>query len=239
LYGKIKCCQANRFTVLSVICLFNYLEMTAEYKKLDNPAWYALSETHACFAKGTDELKRYDPDVVLFAGFCSENENVFDALDQVINLQDSFFLFDRFPALPKNYTIETVIECLQMVCNAPVPADITADIVLLNETNTDAMFSLVSEVFPGYYLRHTRRIGDYYGIFQDGKLAAMAGERLCMERFTEVSAVVTHPSYTGRKYAQQLVTQLTNKNMQAGTISFLHTGANNERGIKIYELPGY
>jgi len=31
----------------------------------------------------------------------------------------------------------------------------------------------------------------------------------------------------------------SNKNLEAGNIPFLHTGTNNERAIKIYELLGY
>ena len=60
-----------------------------------------------------------------------------------------------------------------------------------------------------------------------------------MDGLTEISAVVTHPGHTGKKYAQQLVTHLDNKNLQYGFIPFLHTGSNNERAIKIYELLGY
>ena len=213
--------------------------MPANYKKLDNPAWYALTETHAGFAMGTVELKRYHPEIVLFAGFSSTKKNILDELDQVVNVGESFFLFEPFPALPVNYSVETVVECLQMVCDKPVPAAITEDIIKLDETNTDEMFSLVSKVFPGYYLPHTRRMGEYVGIFDDGRLLAMAGERLSMDGFTEVSAVVTHPAYTGRRYAQQLISHLNNKHRQAGIIPFLHTGANNERAIKIYELLGY
>ena len=43
--------------------------MPVNYSKLDNPAWHALTETHANFALGNDTIKRYDPTVVLFAGY--------------------------------------------------------------------------------------------------------------------------------------------------------------------------
>ncbi|MBL0358047.1 MAG: GNAT family N-acetyltransferase [Chitinophagaceae bacterium] len=188
---------------------------------------------------GTPELKRYQPEIVLFAGFDPSGKNITGQLNEVISIGDSFFLFDRFPVLPNNYTIESVVECLQMVCEVPVPASITEEIILLNETHAESMFALVSEVFPGYYLPGTRLLGNYYGIFRDGQLAAIAGERLCMEGLTEISAVVTHPAYSGRRYAQQLVSLLSQQNRQAGIMPFLHTGSNNERAIAIYELLGY
>ncbi len=213
--------------------------MSVEYKKLDNPAWHALTETHAGFALGTGELKRYDPAVVLFAGFNLEARNITRQFDEVLEPGESFFLFDELPALPANYKIETVVECVQMVCERPVPVPITETIRPLDKIHWEEMYALVSEVFPGYYLPGTAVMGDYVGIFVNEKLVAMAGERLCMDGLTEISAVVTHPEYSGRKYAQQLVTHLNDKNVQAGIIPFLHTGSKNERAITIYKLLGY
>ena len=213
--------------------------MAVDYNKLDNPAWYALNEMHSHFSSGTHNFKRYNPEIVLFAGFDIDNEDAFKQLDEVVGINESVFLFDKFPSLPANYSIDAFVECLQMVCPVPLPVEISEDIVLLNEENTTEMFSLVSTVFPGYYLLHTNRMGNYFGIFKENKLVAMAGERLCMNGFTEVSAVVTNPAYTGRRYAQQLMTHIHKTHVAENVISFLHTGSNNERAIKIYELLGY
>lgn len=213
--------------------------MPANYKKLDNPAWYALTERHANFAQGTAEFRRYDPGIVLFSGFERGTNNIAEQFDEVIGVGESFFLFDDYPALPPDYEVEKIVQCLQMVCEKPVAIDITENIVLLNESNYEEMYQLVSEVFPGYYLPGTPVMGDYYGIFKEGKIVAIAGERLCMDGLSEISAVVTHPNHTGRKYAQQLCTYLADKNLQSGITPFLHTGHKNERAIKIYELLGY
>ncbi len=213
--------------------------MPDQYKKLDNPAWHALTETHAKFAEGTGELKRYDPGIVLFSGYNLAAKNITAQFDQIYKPGESFFLFDEFPALPANYQIETVVQCMQMVCENPVAQKITEELVPLERKHWDEMYELVSTVFPGYYLPGTPVMGDYFGIFKEGKLVAIAGERLSMDSLTEISAVVTHPDYQGRKYAQQLVSYLDHKNLQAGDIPFLHTGHKNERAIKIYELLGY
>lgn len=213
--------------------------MPDQYKKLDNPAWHALTETHACFAVGTAKLKRYDPAIVLFSGYDLQVQNITEQFDEVYKPGDSFFLFDECPVLPANYQIETVVQCMQMVCKKPLPQKNKENLVLLERKHWDEMYELVSTVFPGYYLPGTPEMGDYFGIFNEGKLVAIAGERLTMHGLTEISAVVTHPNYQGRGYAQQLVTHLDHKNLQAGNIPFLHTGYKNERAIKIYELLGY
>ena len=52
--------------------------MFDSHQKLDNPAWDALNETHACFSIGNDEVKRYNPDIVAFAAYRSNAKNVFE-----------------------------------------------------------------------------------------------------------------------------------------------------------------
>jgi len=67
----------------------------------------------------------------------------------------------------------------------------------------------------------------------------MAGERLCIDGFTEISAVCTHPSFTGRGFAMQLIAHVTNKNINEVSLPFLHFVSSNSRAGKIYELLGY
>ena len=50
-------------------------------------------------------------------------------------------------------------------------------------------------------------MGQYLGIFDGDRLVAMAGERMTLAGFVEVSAVCTHPDYRGRGYAKQLVSR--------------------------------
>ncbi len=53
--------------------------------------------------------------------------------------------------------------------------------------------------------RRTRVMGRYLGIREDGRLLAMAGERLRLGAATEISAVCTDPSARGRGLATTLV----------------------------------
>jgi predicted GNAT family acetyltransferase len=78
-------------------------------------------------------------------------------------------------------------------------------------------------------------MGAYYGIRVEGKLAAMAGERLCMTGYREISGVCTHPAHTGRGYARTLMTRLMQDHAAAGVKSFLHVGKANAHAIAIYE----
>ena len=56
-----------------------------------------------------------------------------------------------------------------------------------------------------------------------------------MNEYTEISAVVTHPDYTGRGYAKQLVSYSCNKIFNAGKIPYLHVANTNMGAIRLYE----
>lgn len=212
---------------------------TAKFNKLDNPAWYSLTETHKHFASGNEEIKRYPGNIAPFVAFHSDKKDILNQLDLWMNIGESFFLIGDLPTLPRNYTIENSLACTQMVCTEKISITNTAKIEKLGAADDEQMIGLINRVLPGYYKPDTRLMGDYFGIKHNGELIAMTGERMCMDGLTEISAVVTHPDFTGRGYAQQLVAHTSNKNLAAGIIPFLHTGETNERAIKIYSHLGY
>src|SRR5206468_921875 len=88
---------------------------------------------------------------------------------------------------------------------------------------------------PGYYNTGTRLLGSYLGIRQEGRLVAMAGERMRLPGFSELSAICTLAGYTGRGYAQQLIAQLCHLHTKNNIVSFLHVALTNQRAIALYE----
>ncbi len=208
--------------------------------KLDNPAWYALAEIHQPFAIGSFSLKRYQKNIVSFFAYDQAEENALSELDGFTDVGDPFFIIGNLSPLPSNYHIESRLSCAQMICfklaNLPTA---TADIKLVEPNEEQQMLALINQVQPGYFLPGTRLMGDYYGIRQTGSLVAMTGERMRMHGLTEISAVVTHPDFTGRQYAQQLVAHISNKNIDAGITPFLHVAESNERAIGIYQWLGF
>lgn len=214
--------------------------MIIDYYKLNNPAWYALTEKHHSFAVGTNDVKKYQQYVAPWLAYNSSKENIINEIDPFVETAESCYVFDVLPALPLNYIHETTVHCLQMICEQPVSNNFkTAAIEKIEDSSADELEALINLVQPGYYSPGTKLMGEYYGIRQDGKLVAAAGERICLAEFTEVSGVVTHPEFTGKKYAQQLVSYVANKNFNAGLIPYLHVAETNERAIKLYEYLGF
>jgi GNAT superfamily N-acetyltransferase len=219
---------------------------TDNYYKLDNPAWYSLTETHRHFATGNDMVKRYPETIAPFAALHPDIKDIRAGLDQCIPANGSFFLIGDIHDLNLNepfaapgYILESRLDCVQMISIEKIDSSITDVIEELGETDDDEMIALVNRVQPGYYNPGTRLMGDYYGIRVNGVLISMAGERMRMNGLTEISAVVTDPGFTGRGYAQQLVTHVANKNRAAAATPFLHVAATNERAIRLYEHLGF
>jgi predicted GNAT family acetyltransferase len=94
-------------------------------------------------------------------------------------------------------------------------------------------------VQPGYFKSRTFELGAYFGIYENDRLVAAAGERMKMDGYTEVSAVVTHPEHTGKGYAKKLVSYTTARIFAEGRIPYLHVAQTNTAAIYLYEKLGF
>ncbi|MBW7839772.1 MAG: GNAT family N-acetyltransferase [Chitinophagaceae bacterium] len=207
--------------------------------KLDNPAWYALTETHHKFAADYQGIKFYQQDYCVFGGF-TEVAQTAKAIDTYASLTDDFYIIGQMPRFSDRVQIVQELICDQMVLRAPMTPKDTAHIVALNsESSQQDLFSLVNLVQPGYFRKKTALLGDYYGIYADGILVSAAGERMKMNEFTEISAIVTHPSYTGRGFASQLTAFVGNKIFAEDKTPFLHVAETNLKAIRLYEKLGF
>src|SRR5262249_1306565 len=109
----------------------------------------------------------------------------------------------------------------------------------LTAADVPEMISLTRLTQPGPFGERTREMGDYFGIRVNGKLAAMAGERLKVPGFTEISAVCTHPDFLGRGYARGLMGILMQRIGARGETPFLHVRKTNARAVELYERLGF
>jgi len=212
---------------------------------LDNPAWEALNSLHAHFAYGTNEAKRYRHDVLPFTACRNGDKGSMITLDDFIARDESFYIIgDRLPVLPASWLVEYELPCAQMVLKDAGVAQTavkgnSAVIEALDGNNANEMFDLINTVQPGYYKTGTRLLGSYLGIRQEGRLVAMAGERMRLPGFSELSAICTLPNYTGRGYAQQLIAALCQLHEKNDIVSFLHVALTNQRAIGLYEHMGF
>ncbi|MDQ3005167.1 MAG: GNAT family N-acetyltransferase [Chloroflexota bacterium] len=67
----------------------------------------------------------------------------------------------------------------------------------------------------------------------------MAGERLYLTGFCEISAVCTHPDYRGRGYAGALTTMVAETILERQENPFLHVALGNEGVLRLYMKLGF
>jgi ribosomal protein S18 acetylase RimI-like enzyme len=212
--------------------------MVVGENKLDNPVWYSISETHKDFGIDCGTIKFYHPDYCPFGGFIVLDD-IGNSISEYAKLTDNFFIIGQKPNVPDNLKLKNELVCLQMIIRAKINAAIEDQIVKLKEEHLADLLGLVKMVYPDYFKKKTFSLGDYYGIYKNNQLVAVAGERMQMDQYIEVSAVITHPEHTGKGYAKQLVTHVVNAIFEQNKTPFLHVAESNIGAIRLYEKLGF
>lgn len=206
--------------------------------KLDNPLWFSLVETHRDKCIDYNGVKCYHPGFCPFGAFRKIEHTTF-ALDQYVQITNNFYIVGNQPQSGPSIILKKELVCNQMILESKIEFNIIESIIELTPKQYPELFDLVNLVQPGYFKNKTAELGHYYGIYKHDKLLEVTGERMKMNDYTEVSAVVTHPDHTGNGYAKQLLTHATNKIFESEQIPYLHVASTNIHAIKIYENLGF
>jgi GNAT superfamily N-acetyltransferase len=220
----------------------------------ENPVWNALHSVHSGLAVGDRTAVAYPADVAPFAALADTRHSDLVPLEPLIAPGDHVYIIGAEPQPTKNLRVGPVVPCLQMFLNVSPTVASSSDSPaslwpqscenippILRMTPADApdMVALTDLAFPGFFRPRTYAMGTYYGVRLDGQLVAMAGERLAVDEYRELSAVCTHPNHVGRGYARRLMHRLIRDHAEAGLKSYLHVRTNNSRAIPIYERMGF
>ncbi len=211
---------------------------------LTNPFWFALRSEHARFAIGRDSVLRYPADVIPFAGLEHGSAEQLRALGALLGPEERIFVTGN-----KVPQVDDLIEVgelpgLQLHFtgarnDSQIPQLPGTQIRSLGPQDAAAMVSLTDLAFPGFFRQRTYQLGMYLGLFRDGDLVAMAGERIAIPGMREISAVCTHPAHTGNGFATTLIEHLLRFHAERGLRSFLHVAEQNERAVRLYEHLGF
>lgn len=127
-----------------------------------------------------------------------------------------------------------------MVWEESIPeTDEFADAVRLGVEHSAQALELAQLTNPGPFGPRTIELGDYFGWFEDGRLVAMAGERMYAGRLREVSGICTHPDFRGRGLARRLTLKLIRREMLRGETPFLHVMGDNPAARQLYYKMGF
>lgn len=207
--------------------------------RLDNPAYAALSGAHARFAQICGRALRYPADVAPFFALPPE-PSVEDWRDAIELVPPGTYagIVHAGAEVPETWKVLQEFELVQMIGEDVGGAD-APEAIPLHAHDVPEILELVRQTDPGPFLDRTIELGDYLGIRRDSQLIAMAGERLHLDGWTEISAVCTAPTHRGHGLASRLVGALIAGIQHRSERAFLHVLTTNTNAIRLYEELGF
>lgn len=207
---------------------------------LDRPIWNSLISHRAQFALGIGLARRFAPQYGPLTGAADASPESLAALAALPVDEGGLWALEADPVPPPPGMVVTQEAVgVQMVADRLIHAD--SDLAWVNLTDDDAaeMLALATLTKPGPFAEQTHRLGQFIGVRQDGVLIAMAGERMRLPGYTEVSGVCTHPEHRGKGYAATLMRAVMARIIATGETPFLHAYASNTGAIALYETLGF
>jgi GNAT superfamily N-acetyltransferase len=207
---------------------------------LDNITWFTLSGPHVHFTAGNQAARRYAAGFSAIAGFPNPKIPDFDALAAHCDIGEQVYCPEWTGVVPEGWQIHAEKPAFRMVWRELPPRDDAfPDAVPLGPEHAAQALELVRLTNPGPFGLRTIELGEYFGWFEDGRLAAMAGERMYASPYREVSGICTHPGFRGRGLARRLTLKLIKRQMHRGETPFLHVMADNTAAIRLYRTMGF
>jgi ribosomal protein S18 acetylase RimI-like enzyme len=205
---------------------------------LDNPMYAALSGAQAAFAQIRGPAARYQADVAPFLALPADPSPADWRCAAELVPPGSFAAIMHPGPVPETWQTLREFELVQMIGeNASGVA--APEATRLGAQDVPEMMELVRETEPGPFFDRTIELGDYFGMRCEGRLVAMAGERLRFEGWTEISAVCTAPTHRGHGMASRLVGTLIDRIQGRSERVFLHVLTHNTGAIRLYEELGF
>jgi predicted GNAT family acetyltransferase len=207
---------------------------------LDRPIWSALNSRHAPLAEGGSLARRYQSPMTPFAAARDDSPESLQALAELAREGEGLLFLQANPIIvPGGMVATTTAAAVQLIADGPAIIDHDDRIEQLGEAEIPDMQALAELTKPGPFSPRALSLGDFWGIRERGALVAMAGERMKLDGFTEISGVCAHPDARGRGFARLLSMYVAGRVIERGETPFLHAYATNAGAIALYESIGF
>jgi len=206
---------------------------------LDNIFWHALSGPQAGFARGAGGARRFAPGFSPILGFADPRQPDFAAIMPYCAPRESFYTDGWSGPVAQGWQVELESTMFKMRWAGDLPEDDVPEALPLGPMHVDQAMALATLTRPGPFGPRTIELGDYFGLFDDTQLIAMAGERAFAGSWREVSGICTHPDAQGRGLARRLTAKLIRRQLLRGETPFLHVMRHNEGARALYRRMGF
>lgn len=213
---------------------------------LDRAVWNALSTRLSPFTTADSDARavRIDPEVGVFLAAADASPASVARLGELARRHPGAGLVEATEGpmvdiLPEGVAVARRIALVQMMATALTPGGRDLSFEILAEADAPAMLALATLTKPGPFRSKTRDLGPFIGVKRDGELIAMAGRRMRVDGFTELSGVCTHPGHRGQGLAAALSRAVTSEIMATGEGVFLHAFDGHDATIAFYRSLGF
>ncbi len=214
----------------------------SEVHQLDDAVWQALTTVHQHLAEGLGKARRYPPEVTVFAAIEDDSEQAWSDLAQLYGGPGKMVVLLRklITDPPPNWQLAQRSAAHQMVLARRLPKDRRPiGMRRLRDADLPEMLALAELTKPGPFHRRTSELGGYVGVFDRGRLVAMAGQRFRTVGYTEISAVCVHPDVRNRGMGTAVSLEVARSVIGRGETPMLHVAADNEIARRLYEKLGF
>lgn len=206
--------------------------------KLDNAVWWSLATRYRPLTRSMESAYMIGEDYGPFAALSGDSlTEIGGFLTLVSERRSPAYTMQRDN--PFGEAVPPTTLGVQMVAETVVAPTEDPAIVDLGEEDAPQMFELARVTKPGPFERRTHELGDFIGIKKNGRLIAMAGQRLTFPGYTEISAVCVDEAFRSRGYGAALVQHMAARIAAKGDQPFLHTFASNHGAIALYTRLGF
>lgn len=211
-----------------------------DFSSLDNPVWSSLVTGHSAMARVHGAAARYPGDISPLSAVRAPSPQAFADLRALTKPGEIIGLITAAKIdIPEDWEVVLSRMIDQMVCEEFKPSS-AIEPLLLSDKDVPEMIALTKLTQPGPFEHGTIGMGKYLGVRRgDGALMAMAGQRMSLPKFREISAVCTDPAHQGNGYAGRLMTVLAREIIADGKMPFLHVKTENASAKHLYVKLGF
>lgn len=206
---------------------------------LENVFWQALADTQRAFSVGTDQVRRYSRGLPPLLAFADPTHPRLEGFEPFCESGERFYTSGWDGPAPAGWQVELETTMELMIWSGGTPAEEPLEAVPLGPPDVEQMVELATLTKPGPFGPRNLELGDYLGCFDQGRLVAMAGERMQAGHWREVSAICTHPDWQGRGLARKLVQRIVATQLRRGERPFLHVMSSNAGAVHLYKQLGF